>query len=151
MKKAALLALLLCLAGGNAVGLANDGDCNNADTVQQEVKQEEKSLLKIDKAAVKKRLMEDGLNDFEAEDEMILLSRRNGCLQPLLDAYVKDRTLSEAFTVDGVTIKMAMDVERVNFWIGLDYMEVYMENPRYMDKVKKDAKAIEEYRKARVQ
>lgn len=151
MKKAALLALLLCLAGGNAVGLTNDGDCNTVDAVQQEVKQEEKTLLKIDKEGVKKRLLEDGFNDFEAEDEMIMLGRMNGCLQPLLDAYVKDRTLSEAFTVDGVTIKMAMDVERVNFWIGLDYMEVYMKNPRYTEMVKKDAKAIKEYRKARVQ
>lgn len=87
-------------------------------------------MLQFDKYAVKKIMMEENnYSSREADDEIYFLGGYDSQLQPLLDAYIADRTISNAFDVEGLTIKMVMDKFGHNFWQGLLSMQGFIKDP----------------------
>lgn len=106
---------------------------------KQESKQEERKVLQFDKEVVKKIMMEENsYSSREADDEIFILGELNAKLQPVLDAYIADRTMSDAFEVEGLTTKMVIDKYGENFWQGLLSMNGFIKDPERAKRTRND-------------
>lgn len=87
-------------------------------------------MLLFDKDLVKKIMMSEGGYSSEAADaEVIGLSKVDGSLQPVLDAYLGDRKVTDDFSFEGITVPMIMEKKGCNFWYALTGMQIFMEHP----------------------
>jgi hypothetical protein len=89
----------------------------------------EKPMLTFDKEVVRKMLLEDGYKEKDVEIKLAALAKNDARLQPVLNAYLLNRTISPYFNVDGLTMKIIMEKYSCNFWNALDYMEYYLKHP----------------------
>jgi hypothetical protein len=87
-------------------------------------------MITVDKAAVKKILVEEGYSD-EGEIDMIFneLSIIDESLQGVLDTYLTDRTIIDEFKIEGLTISIIMHKFRCDFWKALGFMNTSITNP----------------------
>ncbi|WP_371367102.1 hypothetical protein SRRS_11990 [Sporomusa rhizae] len=103
---------------------------DNEQKIQDNAKEKEtKAVLTFDKEVVRKMLLEDG---YEEDDITIKLNRFNKIskkLQPVLDVYLVDRTISSNFNVEGLTMKIIMEKYSCNFWSALGFMDSYIDDP----------------------
>ncbi|QKG83378.1 hypothetical protein GXN76_02090 [Kroppenstedtia pulmonis] len=87
-------------------------------------------MLKYDAEKVKEILIhEEGYSETMAETFSETLVNLHEDLQPALDQWLEDRTISEEITVEGVTLKMIMEKDRENFIGALTAMSVFIKNP----------------------
>ncbi|QKG83380.1 hypothetical protein GXN76_02100 [Kroppenstedtia pulmonis] len=87
-------------------------------------------MLKYDREKVKSILIhEEGYSETMAETFSETLVNLHEDLQPALDQWLKDRTISEEITVEGVTLKMIMEKRRDSFRGALTTMSVFIEKP----------------------
>jgi hypothetical protein len=96
--------------------------------IQEDVK-EEKPMLTFDKTVVRKMLLEDGYEEKDLEIKENRLKKINIKLQPVLDAYLVDRTISADFNVEGLTMKIIMEKYSCNFWNAIGFMDSYIDDP----------------------
>jgi hypothetical protein len=77
-------------------------------------------VLHFDRAVVKKVMIEDGRNKYGESDSMMdAFGKYDARLQPVLDAYLANRSLSDDFQVEGVNMRMIKDKFFVTFWEAL--------------------------------
>lgn len=88
----------------------------------------EKKVLQFDKEVVLKVMLEDGWSDW-AYVQVNSMSKYDARLQPVLDAYLADRSISADFNVEGVTIPLLMEKMHVDFWNALSRIDIYLHNP----------------------
>ena len=96
--------------------------------IQEDVK-EEKPKLTFDKEVVRKMLLEDGYKEKDVEIKLAALAKNDARLQPVINAYLLNRTIDPDFNVDGLTMKIIMEKYSCNFWYALDSMEYYLKHP----------------------
>lgn len=110
---------------------------------KQESKREERRVLKFDKELVKQIMIEEcGYPSRAAADEVFFLGDIDAELQPVIDAYIADRTISDAFSVEGLTTQMIMDKYGVNFWMGLLFMNGFIKDPDRAKRTRNDLTPI---------
>lgn len=90
---------------------------------------EEKQMLTFDKEVVRKMLLKDGYKEKDVEVEIAALAKTDARLQPVLNAYLLNRTISPDFNVNGLTMKIVMEKYSCNFWNAIDFMETYLDDP----------------------
>lgn len=90
---------------------------------------EEKKMLSFDSELVRKMLLEDGYKEKDLEIKENRLKKINLKLQPVLDAYLADRTISDDFNVEGLTMKIIMEKYSCNFWNAIGFMDAYIDDP----------------------
>lgn len=145
MKKIILLAALLCCNVTMGTALANDGgDAASAGAVVQKA---EKKTLKFDEQTVRRVLKEDGYSEQGILIELRLLEKSEVRLQVLLDAYLEDRSILNTVNVDGVTLKLIMDMNTCNFWNAFNELDLTMKCPETAEGIKVRAHFIEELRR----
>ncbi|QKG83382.1 hypothetical protein GXN76_02110 [Kroppenstedtia pulmonis] len=87
-------------------------------------------MLKYDREKVKSILIhEEGYSETMAETFSETLVNLHEDLQPALDQWLEDRTISEEITVESVTLKMIMEKRRDDFMGALGSMSVFIEEP----------------------
>jgi hypothetical protein len=101
--------------------------------LKDEVGQKRKTV-NFDKAAVKEFLMtKEHWSESNANWETsVALPVIDARLQPVLDAYLADKTIDSNFNVQGVTIKFVMDRCNINFWRALQHMDDYLMHPEHL-------------------
>lgn len=94
-------------------------------------------MAHFDEEVVKRILVEElKLDSITVTITIIGLRKLEDRLQPVLDAWIKDRTEMD-FTFQGISIKDIMDKEECWFLSALGTMSMFLGDPEY----------IEEYRK----
>ncbi|QKG83384.1 hypothetical protein GXN76_02120 [Kroppenstedtia pulmonis] len=86
-------------------------------------------MLKYDAEKVKEILIHEGYSERMAQSDAETLVNLHEDLQPALDQWLKDRTISEEITMEGVTLKMIMEKRRTNFIGALASMSYFIKNP----------------------
>jgi hypothetical protein len=87
-------------------------------TEQDKGKKEKKKVLHFDKKVVEKALIADG-NSACMDNSIKAMEKYDAILQPVLDAYLKDKSLSDDFNIEGVTIRMIEKKYGESFWGSL--------------------------------
>lgn len=97
---------------------------------QSDSRKDEANVVHFDSAVVRRMMLEDGYaNDKDLEISINSLKKIDKKLQPLIDAYIKDRTISDAFTVEGLTVAMIMKKYDSSFWSALESLDNFIDNP----------------------
>jgi hypothetical protein len=120
-----LLVLAICILP--SIGVACELPMRDI-KIKEDVK-EEKPMLTFDKEVVRKMLLEDGYKEKDVEIEENRFSKINAKLQPVLDAYLVNRTISPDFNVNGLTMKIIMEKYSCNFWNAIGFMDSYLDDP----------------------
>ncbi|MRG29440.1 hypothetical protein [Laceyella tengchongensis] len=91
----------------------------------------------FDKQKLKTILMEEEqISDHEADIIIERLEKVNHPqLQKCLDQWMENRTVSDEFNIDGVTIKMIMEKKKRLFCSALLTMDVFIDNPQMLQSI----------------
>jgi hypothetical protein len=104
---------------------------NYPEDLKETKERKQKQWLKFDRDVVKWILIQENHYDKETADRAAYdLSECDSFVQPVLDAYLKDRTIVTDFNINGLTMQHIMELWDCDFWCALDKMgKLYYENP----------------------
>jgi hypothetical protein len=96
---------------------------------KQVSKQEGLKVIKFDKQFIKEFIMkEEKCSEWEANLIVnAVLPKMSNKLQPVLDAYLADRTVDSTFHVKEVTMPIIMKGYQCGFWPALTYMDMFIQ------------------------
>jgi hypothetical protein len=87
-------------------------------------------MLQFDSDQLKEILMKElGHSELEAKFTIKVLMNLDSRLQPVLDQWLRDRTISESFNYEGVTIRYVMKTLNFGFIKALAYMDRLVGRP----------------------
>lgn len=93
-------------------------------------------MVSIDRAAVRRIMLEDGYKEVLVDDSVTSISHLDQKLQPLIDAYVKNKSITEKFAIEGLTITMIMEKFDCDFWVGLEFLDDFIDDPERAEMLK---------------
>lgn len=117
----------------------------DTEKTKTESKQEEKNLIQFDKQIVKDYLIkEEKLEEWKANLMVdTVLPHMSAQLQPVLDAYLANRTIDSKFYVRNeklasnirkdITMPFIMKGYKCGFWPALTYMDIFIQHPDNSD------------------
>ncbi len=129
-KKTGVILLLAVYMLNSVPVVCESAPAGNEQKIKDNTKEKEaKAVLTFDKEVVRKMLLEDGYEENDITIKLNRFNKINKKLQPVLDAYLVDRTISSDFNVEGLTMKIIMEKYSCNFWSALGYMDSYSDDP----------------------
>ena len=136
MWKQLVTATLLALSVSVGCAGASDKDAEPMKSKQVEARE----MLKVDENRLRQVLREDlgaymkfpYSADEEADAAVIYIQKYDARLQPVLDAYLRDRS-GQDIEINGVSIKKIIvkhwEDGKLNFWGALRWMNSYVKDP----------------------
>lgn len=86
-------------------------------------------MILFDRERVRKIMLEDGYKEQQVDESVASMRKLNQKLQPLIDAYLKDKSLADQYQIEGLTIAMIMEKFDCDFWVGLEFLDDFVEDP----------------------
>lgn len=87
-------------------------------------------MLIFDAKKVKAILIQEGdYSNYYAEETVHLLKKLNKQLQEPLNEWIQDRTISDEFSIEGVTLKTIMEKDRCDFCNAMFYLDTFITYP----------------------
>jgi len=94
------------------------------------------TVILFDRERVRKIMLEDGYKERQVAESVASMRCLNQKLQPLIDAYLKDKSLADHYQIEGLTIAMIMEKFQCDFWVGLQFLDDFVEDPERAEFVK---------------
>jgi len=93
-------------------------------------------VVSFDWATVRRIMLEDGYQETQVDDSVTSVSHLDQKLQPLIDAYVKNKSITEKFAIEGLTVTMIMEKFDCDFWVGLEFLDDFIDDPERAEMLK---------------
>lgn len=93
-------------------------------------------MVSFDREAVRRLMLEDGYQETQVDDSVTSVSHLDQKLQPLIDAYVKNKSITKKFAIEGLTVMMIMEKFDCDFWVGLEFLDDFIDDPEQAEMLK---------------
>lgn len=93
-------------------------------------------MVSFDRATVRRIMLEEGYQETQVDDSVTSVSHLDRKLQPLIDAYVKNKSITEKFAIEGLTVTMIMEKFDCDFWVGLEFLDDFIDDPERAEMLK---------------